>query len=327
MKNVPIIVLNNELVENNPYEYQLKDKLTDIANPDGTYQKKQLYRCLIPDTKPTKLKNSGLIGLLSDAYSNHRAVAIAPHDLWILLVSEIARRVNSRPETFRKMFTDSYEKKELAVVSSSDTELPMDSIVDLLNNSVNFDARFLFPDFDTNTPLIEEYFMALFCDMSSSYYDYAMYRCGIRSVKLLGDYEYWYVLQSNYEVLACELLKYDVSLRVYFSEVIDIISEILATFSRDDEDNKEFWINIFTQKNSGSGGDLVIDGWIKNLFITKHPLAKLNNFTTSHATVKYKNKSTDKDFVAIYGGFDYNVDTEGFCSLEYSKHIFVLTDT
>lgn len=315
-----IIMLNSELELQDTSKFR-ELNLTGLANKDGTYKKTHIYNQITPKIN-TKLKNYGLVGLLSDAYSDHKSVTINPHDIWILIVSELAAHVNNFSNRYREMFTDSDEKKEICVPTQSLTELPIESVIAELEQLVNFDSKILFPNFSTNTPIINEMYGAMFLDMSSSFYNYTMFLCGIRSIKLGGDKNDWQSLYDHFTALANTFMSFDYEdLRLYFTDVEKLIAAMSNTFNHADK-NVKFWENIFTQKNVGSGGQLDINGWITDLFIKKHKANQIQNFSINVARVEYKNKSTNQEFLSVHGGFHYDTDQDGYNSLQYTKHIF-----
>lgn len=318
-----IIKLNTELVEspNRSYSYDIKTMLERELNPYRREKYTAMYKA-IGDVPESTLREPGLVGLLSDAYSFHRKVAIAPQDVWMLLISEIAIEVKGQPDLYRELFTDSDSKKELSVASGSMIEIPMDALSDLLGKNVNFDMSCLFPKFTTSTEITDEMTQALFCDMASPYYSYSMFCCGIPEIKLLGTLEDWKTLFDHWCMVGPLLTQYNESLIEYFVRVEDTLIEFVMTFTDEESNNVEFWKNIFTQKNVGSGGDLVIDGWISSLFIKNHGLKKIDNYTTTNAIVKYEQKQTGRKFAAVYGGYHHVRDDDGFIRLEYSKYIF-----
>lgn len=321
-----IINLNLELEEQTYYkEYDCSQRLIALINGGSTWKKTEVYLPLSNNfSVNTGLQNKGFIGLLSHAYSYHKKLAIAPHDIWSIIIGDLVKYVGKNSEQFRSLFTQSTEGKTTIIIpSGSLTEIPMSSLSDAVKNSVLFDANLLTPAFSTNKDIHTEYFQALLCDLASPYYDYSMFCCGIKAIKLLGNKDDWELLISNYNTLMNLFCELDQNLIQHFNNVSYILENIIETF---DGDKTNFWQDIFTQKNVGSGGDLTVDGWITELFIEVRSFAKIQNFTTDYAIVKYEQLQTKEKFAALYGGFDYVTDEEGFIKLNYSKHIFRLTN-
>jgi hypothetical protein len=320
------ITLNDQLTPTTTREYDLSNMLSSAIS---THARKDIPRDAdywakfnpIDELPKSKLHNTGLMGMLSAAYSNHLKVAFAPQDIWIVLLSEIAKEVNTNSAQYRALFTDSDEKKELSVPSGSMTHIPMASLSNLLSQNVLFDSKLLFPEFSTNNAVTTEVIQAIFCDMASPYYSYSMFCCGIPAIKLLGTQADWENLQSSWNKL---VNIFDTpAMHKYGKQVDEILTKIKSTFTNP-EGSIDFWKDIFTQKNVGSGGDLVISGWITQLFMTKHEFPKLTNFTATHGIVSYTQLETKRQFYRIFGGFDTQEDAEGFHQLAYSNYVFEL---
>lgn len=321
------IILNENLVEKNIdklYQYSLSSKLKSLANKNIKYEDNK-YHLLEEHEGKTFLANFGLVGLLSFAYTNHLKVALTPNDFWIVVLSEISKKVNENPQTYRDLFTTSSNKEEILIPYGSNI-IPTDIFSTILSSKVMFDSKVLFPDFSTNTDNTTQFLHSIFCDMSSSYYSYTMFCCGIKEIKLLGTKEDWSKLFKHTEVLLDLFSQYSPNLKTYKNDVLEIFSDILLTFEKNDK-NYDFWLDIFTSKNIGSGGDLEVNGWIKNLFIEKHSINKIQNFENTYSSVNYKVISLPvENYKEISGGFETEMDDDNFYSLKYSKHILKLED-
>jgi hypothetical protein len=322
------IILNEQLTStHNGHGYNLlnilSSSLTTHAMNKAEKNASYYPRFKAVDEVPkSMLINTGLVGLLSEAYKSHLKVAITPQDIWIVLISEIAKEVNTNPEGYRSLFTKSEQKEEISVPSGSSTHIPMYALSKALASKVLFDSNLLFPQFSTNTEITTEVLQAIFCDIASPYYNYSMFCCGIPAIKLLGTQEDWQNLQHSWNKL---IAIFDTStMKEYRTKVDNILGQINSTFTTPDG-NAKFWMDIFTQKNVGSGGELTIDGWITELFVKKHSFAKITNFTSTHGIVTYTKVETKCEFYRIYGGFDMTKDSDEFHQLAYSSYVFEFT--
>lgn len=309
------IILNSTLQASKTIPtLDLSFSLRRLANIQYKLDRDSTYQIIHGDTE-SHLKNSGLVGLLSHCYSQHLPVAIAPHDVWILLLSEITKEVATNTELYRQYFTNHSTKENIYIPSDSMTELPISVLSEVLVNKVLFNSQLIFKNFSTETPIITQTIQAIFCDMASPYYNYMMYCCGIPSIQLLGTSEDWEKLLQGFNELVQQFNT--PALQAYFNKAQPILTQFInASQGQVDID---FWKNIFTQKNVGSGGDLTINGWIVQLFITQHDFTKITHFTSTHGVVKYKQLHTSEEFIAIYGGFKTQLNKEGFYELLYDK--------
>jgi len=317
------ITLNDQLVANlKEHTYDLSYILSSALSTHHANDRSNdhyLKFNAVEEVPKSLMRNTGLVGLLSAAYSSHLKVALAPHDIWIVLISEIAKEVNTNPDKYRALFTKSDKKEEISVPSGSMTHIPMHTLSQALAKKVQFDSTLLFPEFSTNTEMSIEVIQAMFCDMASPYYSYSMFCCGIPKIKLLGEKKDWENLQTSWNKLI-KIFETD-TLHAYGEKVNVILDKINATFTSPDG-NADFWKDIFTQKNVGSGGELTIDGWITELFVTKHSFAKITNFTATHGIVSYTQLQSKKEFCRIYGGFDMKKDNEDFYQIHYSSYVY-----
>lgn len=315
-------ILNDELSEIEPKQYAYNvASLVKCA--------KNLYRSEFKylDVNHThNLGVTGLIGLLSKAYSNHLNVSISPNDIWALVTSQLKEAIKKHPESWRHMFTDSDEKEEISVQSSSLESLPTDIISNILREKVKFDASILFPEFSTFKSNYERHLNNLFLDISSPYYSYTMFCCGIRSVKLTGQESDWEkivehahgIFQLFYQDKTDDL--YDAEFDSWKDRTISVLENLLLSFKKPDEMH-DWMKDIFTQKNIGSGPELEINGWISSMYYFQPRIKKIENFSTDLAVVDYKNLTTGKEFTMVSGGLSYaTVDSR--IELVYQEFVY-----
>ena len=311
------IILNSELVSTlNPRMHKVERSLSSIIwvsqQPKGFQYK------AIDNIPESDLYNGSFVGLLSKAYSQHLPVSISPHDIWVVLLSEITKEIAEYPKNYRSLFTDSEEKKTLSVGSGSETHMPMNRLSELLGSKVKFDSGILFPAFSTQTPIITEVIQAIFCEMASPYYNYSMYCCGIPRIELAGTIEDWELLLSSWIQLTNVFNTLPIT--KYSERVVPILNQFVQAAKG--EVDIDFWKDIFNQRNVGSGGDLVISGWITKLFMAEYATPKITHFTYTHGIVTYKNENTGRNFAAIYGGFHTEVNDNGYYQLQYNGFVF-----
>lgn len=267
---------------------------------------------------------TGLIGLLSKAYSNHLNVSISANDIWSLVISQLKECIKSNASSWRHLFTDSPDKEEITVPSGSLDVLPTDLISSILSDKVKFDSTVLFPSFSTLKTNYDRHLHNLFLDMSSPYYSYSMFCCGIRSIKLDGNLSDWELLNDHciklFEIfdLSNSDIK-DTAFDAWKSNVLMIASNMIKSFKNPTDVS---WMSdIFTQRNIGSGPELSIDGWISDLYYFQPTIKKIENFSTDIAVVEYKNTTTQKEHALVSGGLSYAIVND-FIELQYKEFIF-----
>lgn len=311
------IILNESLEPKEVVKHSLEDKLLRAINKKNNFKKGVRYEMICGETETT-LKNAGLLGLISHCYSNHLPLAIAPHDLWNLLIGELLKEVAQNQEDYRHFFTDSQSKKKLQVASASEVEIPVSQLRKVLSENIHFDDKLIVQEFSTQTEESYRSLEAMLCDMASPYYDYFMFCCGITKIKLLGKIEDWENVLNAYSNIV-DLFDTE-RLKEHFESVEPILKRFINAMKGDFD--VEVWKNIFTQENKGSGRELFIDGWIIDLFIKNKDgvLKKIDNFVNAYAAINYENVDTKRDFVAVYGAFEVEEDS-GYQKLKYGKYI------
>lgn len=314
------LTLNDKLSKpSNLPEYalgqEIRYNMAKILKPDEKYQ-------FLFEFPKTKLRNIGFLGFLSHAYSNHVKVAISPYDIWILIISEVSKFIVDKPEPFRGLFTDSDKKKEITIFTDAEYEMPMGELSAALASNIKFDANIIFPEFSIESAESVEMIQALFCEMASPYYSYSMLMCGLPEVKVLGTVDDWKNIKTNFDKLF-ELLNGCYNFKNYVLKAGIILDSIINSFESSEADAVDFWKDIFTEKNFGSGSQREINGWITHFLIVKQKPLNLVNFTNTIGYVRYKNLGSGNNYISVHGGFDYDLDKEEFAVLRYTKHIAI----
>lgn len=261
----------------------------------------------------------GLVGMLSDAYSQHRPVALAPHDFWFVANCELAALIAQNPDQFRGVFTSSDEKQTVMVPTTDPTQIDYVALAALLDERFpNKEISGLFtPDLSTMNWKVFNALCATMADAVQHYYSYMTYCCGIPKIKVLGTEEDYRKLAAASRRLA-EILEFNSATLAYYDRIAGLFDRMADSFTSDDP--SVFWKSIYTQKNVGSGRQLDIDGWIRDFF-TKRP-ARLESYHTSIAAVPYKNLETGKEYLGFAGAFGVVQDADGFWQSDFREAIF-----
>jgi AraC-like DNA-binding protein len=259
----------------------------------------------------------GFVSLLSLAYSRHRKIEIAPHDLWFIVLGDLARHVNMNSSKFRHLFTRSAEKQTILVSTDDVTQLPYDQVITELKGRVPSDMSAFIPTLSTMGESENMAMHAMFCDMVKTYYSYMTFCCGIPEVKVTGTKADWEQLCSMSDRVAdlCNENK----LNAYMKRVKSVFASLRDL--SDSEIHTQWMRSIFTAKNVGSGGQLEIDGWIRELFL-ENTSRRLEAYQFSTACVPYENANTGRKFSAVVGGFSRCLTSEQFLSCQYEQIIY-----
>lgn len=260
---------------------------------------------------------------LSKTYSFHQSISFGPHDLWYVMLTEIARTVNANSERFRELFTKSTEKVNIIVPTSSDEYLPLDVVMEELQKLVPIDLSLFLPEFSTHTPESKVACAGAFADTVKSYYNYMTFCCGIKNVEVRGTPDDWGMF--------CDRIA-----RLYkvFSSFPEITDWLKGIWDRADKilgsilpgGQTDFYKTIFSSTQIGSGGELSVDGWfVKDFFMPSKDRGncpKIENFPMTWSVVPFENLETKRKFNDIFGCFYSTVSETGLRTPQYGRFTF-----
>lgn len=206
-------------------------------------------------------RHLGYLGYLALAWKNHYGVIFTPDIFWQLFLTEVAGYIKDNAETYRDLFTDSDEKKEIIVETGDPQLIDLNKIAEALLMLTPTNTKMFLPEFSTTTEGAALAFKAAFADAMSPYYDYSMLMCGIPRVKVLGEENDWNEVIKNIESFG-EVI----ALPEYFEKVTGLAERIKENIS---EPDTEFWKDIFRLDRCGSGGQTEVRGWINDLLIDR----------------------------------------------------------
>jgi hypothetical protein len=270
----------------------------------------------------TMFHTLGFVGMLSQAYSAHLPVVVAPHDFWFIANTELAAMIAKNPDQFRHVFTAQASGKETLLIPTGNvTQIDYRALRELLEEKIPNRRihELMIPGLTTIDASVFYALCATLADTCQHYYDYMTMMCGIPKIKVRGE-------ESDYRLLAAasrelaEILSFSTEALTYYDRIAGLFDRMADTFVHGPEESAEFWRAIYTQKNVGSGRQLDIDGWIRDFF-SKRP-ARLESFHTSIAVVPYKNLETQNEYLSLVGAFTAFQDSEGFWRLNFQEAVF-----
>jgi hypothetical protein len=241
----------------------------------------------------TDFLHRNLFDYLALCYSNHYNAILTPDMVWFSIMSELAGEVNRQPETYRKYFTDSKEKKTLlvSVDPSQPGFLNFSDFKSALKEAVPVDTNLFMPSFSTSDALSNMAIQAVFMDAVSPFYNYMMFMCGIPKIEIHGSTEDWNTLKNSFTGIV-ELMNnsFPAYAKNWSANVYKVIDQVINTLN---EHTQEFdWKTIFYSKSCGSGSQQNVYGWIFNLVMNHEGKGNsegkmLHNYPTQIAKVSY----------------------------------------
>lgn len=233
---------------------------------------------------------------LEICWGQHQIAVASPDIFWYTLMCELVKIVRSETEKYRHLFSESDEKQDIVVTTMADV-MPLDLLVEQLEKKVPADSSLFLPDFTTTTERVKHAQYSAFADMCSPYYNYSMLMCGIPAVDVKGEQADWQKLADYWRNLSNLFPGY----KSYFQRVQFKLDTIYSNWKADST-----WKDIFYLEKCGSGGDKVLKGWIKDLFLEQPSLGYICNYSSGVSKVSYKN---------LNDGLEYNM----FDGLFFSK--------
>jgi hypothetical protein len=289
--------------------------LDGLSHTDGT---------VVRGLRDHQQTQTGFVNVLAEAYSRHIGLVVNPHDIWFVILTNIVALIKQNPDQFKSIFTVSDKKETLLVLQNHETDINIDGLISLLKANAPVDLSVFLPEFSNTTPEARLAMCASVLDMAKHYYNYGMFCCGIPAIDLRGTRDDWASMLSAIDNITTTVRGSGASkqaiapLAGYLSEARGVVAGILLSY---DQDQTEFWLDIFTQQNRGSGGDLEINGWICDLYHNVKRGSLIRSFHDSVSKFPYQNVSTGQHFLMVHGAFGSNIE-DGFITTVYD-HITI----
>ena len=226
-----------------------------------------------------------------------------------MVLNNLAYKVNKTPNVFRKYFTESDEKQEIVVQQGGnkiDTELLIENVAWKIPTDI---IMHCFPDYTTDTEKAKIANYTAFLDMVSPYYNYGMYLCGIPKIKVLGTLDDWNLFIAKCMKIAEIIPEFNTYLEVVRKRIVNIY-----------EDSCDY-SEMFRLDECGSGSQVEVEGWIKELFIEQPPVNYPENFISCISKIDYHNYNDGKDYRLYAGLFTSTID-DGYLVPEFDNMYF-----
>lgn len=281
---------NQETQRNEEVEFrswfldQLNDRKVDYSTKKVS-QSLVLRSCCIPEDAVAYHQN--YIKYLEKCWGEHLGIVITPDIIWYILLCELTSIIKADPNQFRHLFSDSEEKKTIAIVTGSRVEMPLDDLVRALKAQVPTNIEPFMPNFSTTTDAAKHAQFAAFCDMCSPYYDYIMLACGFPAIDVRGTEEDWLQMHACW----CNLKEIFNECSSYFNQVEETLTNCIER-----REDVSWWNDMFVMRRCGSGSQTEVSGWINSLFQEVPRPAYTGNYNTNISVVDYLDLPTQKKY-------------------------------
>lgn len=211
-----------------------------------------------------------LADIVLHAFVYHQPLTLTPDVIWMTLVEGLVLHINNDPESFRHLYVDHKEKKELRVVASSWQSMTDEFVATLSQNIKEPDLiNTIVKPFSTTTPEDTVAFSLAAMSSVKGYFDYFCSRCGIPSITLEGTTEDWEDLKTRIEYFRLYALD------EWVLALHPVIDQFIKTSKG--ENNITFWRGMvkYFPENGFSGSVSRMNGWLVNLYPLVHSHQKL----------------------------------------------------
>lgn len=321
-----IITLNDKLEESKYRKPQEKQELVNrLTNAKWDYLDKKNWKnkikiqnlFYVEDNMEGDYSHKNYIEYLLAAWDSHLGIIVSPDIIWYTLQCELTSIVATNAETYRSLFTDSNEKKEIKVLSPSLTVMPLDTLMEALAQKIPAGIRAFLPEFSTSTQRSIFARYAAFCDMVSPYYNYSMFMCGFPAINIRGDQADWVKVHHSWKAIGKLFTKH----QDYIARVDGILGQICGSLN-----DADFWRDMFKLDQCGSGHQYTVSGWLANIFEQEPNLKFPENYSSHISTVAYKQLNTKKDY-EMKQGLICSRKENGFLLPEFAHIVYEKTQT
>lgn len=306
------IILNKDLVASEiapsgDFFSSFEDIKLKGRYPNQTYE--QSKKIVVHDVEENAITHSNMLEYLSLCWKNHYGVVLKPDMIWFDLLCELAIIIKANPDKYRRLFTDSDEKKQITILTGDPEVMPMKALLAELKRLVPTEVDLFLPTFSTGTEKSLFAHSVAFADCASPYYNYSMYMCGIPSVTLDGTGNDWNRLYESW-IAIIELMELPSKGNTWADKVSNHLYTLALIADGDSTDalKQEFLSDIFRLKKCGSGSQVEVFGWYAELFKDIPRVRYLGNFSSHKAQIKYKNLDTEKQYQMFSGVFSSKVE-------------------
>lgn len=237
--------------------------------------------------------HTGFIQYLAIAWADEKGIVLRPDMFHHLICCEIAKDVIANPETYRSLYTNSKEKKEIEIVAGCDNEFIR--LLDLaLSNEIphkEFKSQMTDVKFISQPESYEIVKRICFANSATPFYNYMRSKCGFPSIIIPDVLQDWINLYDFIRKMAdiigteCKYVprnswdhEKELSIVKCLRKSSVNIKEIIDNFNNQTFLEEKFQSIFYVEDDHrcGSGHDFPynIYGWIKDFYLKSSPLLK-----------------------------------------------------
>ncbi|MCJ1477257.1 hypothetical protein MMC13_005928 [Lambiella insularis] len=205
--------------------------------------------------------SNGFVDAAIQAYNEHHHLVIRPEDMWLNILTQLNLYINANAEQLREIFVDHQGTEELEVIGDADFGVNSTMMADLVARKVRDPSlrAWMMPAFTTTTDEDKVVAYVVMMGALQQYFNYKMsLRCGIPSVKLLGEKSDWEEILTRLE----RLPTFGKQPSQWYHLLRPVLLNFIKSFKQpDSKEIKAFWQKIAHHQDGGSGPSYY-SGWI-----------------------------------------------------------------
>lgn len=210
---------------------------------------------------------NGLLGTMYHAYSQHIPLSLRPDDLWIAILVNFGRYIQTHTEQVRQIFVDHPGKKKLEI----ETNVPMaqyltpaqwEQLISQMSQEIQKNVKtdlvkWIIPTFSTTTPTDVMVAQVALMSACREFFDYCLkLSCGLPQVTLQGTLEDWQNLVSK----VTGLQQFGLPVLDQWSQLLlPVLQQLILTYQG--QVDSKFWATMCTSQPYGSGSQRSFRGW------------------------------------------------------------------
>ena len=216
-----------------------------------------------------EFRGNGFLSAVHASFHHHIPLKIAPDDIWMVFLSQVARRVNENPEKYRSSLV-CFEGKQLVDVRADNLVLDEPALTatpkwaavfpqfeEKMKETMKIPIQLRFTTTTTNSYIASQ---MMIMNTLKRFYDYSVTTmCGIPEVTILGTIQDWETLWQKVEEIS-KIVDYS-----WFDRFSPFINQAILVL--EGKGDPSFFANLYHWNSfHGSGGGTFISGEILKLF-------------------------------------------------------------
>jgi len=267
----------------------------------------------------------GLLHAAHVSWAQEKSFELDPQLVWYSVLAELGTFIQKEPDQFKDLFTDSSEKKEIKIPTSSETDIDPRWFIEVLSSLVpdkELVEAMTSPFESESSEIYKKAVASAFLAAAAPYYDYSTFRCGLPEIVVQGSAKDWEILVDKLKILLSKFgSKGEKPLGdVFLVTAVDRAKEMFEYVSGDKTPPKDFASKFYSFEPCGSKHHTP-DGWFAGFF----PKKTTAEIAVPVTTWAWHDVTTGSNFAQVYGIGEYEIVNGVVCPRICAK-TFLIND-